>query len=554
MKNKIVATATRLTHQPAFIALADLAKAAATSLNMVSLFSIEKDRLERMTHTLGRLYVDLSKNLVNKEIMTALNQLAKAMNISDKIKQMFSGEKINFTEGRAVLHVALRNVIYAQNWFKSLSAIYVDGKDVMPDVVATLNRMAAFTDKVRSGEWKGATGKQIETIVNIGIGGSDLGPKMIVRALSPYKKEGLEVRFVSNVDGADIAENLKDLNPETTLFVIASKTFTTQETMTNAETAKDWFLKTMQYKDVAKHFVAASTAKDLVTKFGIDANNMFPFWDWVGGRYSSPSAIGLPIMLAVGKENYADLLSGYHQMDEHFKTAPIEKNIPIQMALLGFWYNNFMGAQSVAILPYDQSMEHFAAYFQQGDMESNGKGVNIFGEKVDYQTGPIVWGEPGTNGQHAFYQLIHQGTKLIPADFIGFIRSHYPLGDHHDKLMANFFAQTEALMRGKTREELIAEGCPEDLIPFKIFEGNRPTNSILADRLTPSVLGNLIAMYEHKVFVQGVLWQVNSFDQEGVQLGKVLAGHILKEIEAGNVHEKAHDPSTAALLKRFIAQ
>ncbi|MFH1428656.1 MAG: glucose-6-phosphate isomerase, partial [Candidatus Margulisiibacteriota bacterium] len=467
--------------------------------HLKDLFAEDADRVNKMTLKFDPMLLDLSKNRITPEIMQTLIQLADKCELQAWKEKMFSGEKINFTEGRAVLHIALRNVSFnAAGGFKPLSSIMVDGEDVMPGVVDALNRMAAFTDKVRSGEWKGYTGKSITTVVNIGIGGSDLGPRMAYEALKPYKQENLEVKFVSNVDGTDISEVLKGLNPESTMFIIASKTFTTQETMTNANSAKQWFLdKTSGKGEIAKHFVAASTAEKLVTEFGIDLENMFPFWDWVGGRYSMPSAIGLPVMMAIGKENHAQFLSGYQKMDAHFFSAAAVENIPLNLALLGIWYNNFFGAESHAILPYDQYLARFAAYLQQGDMESNGKFIDRDGNKVNYQTGPIIWGEPGTNGQHSFYQLIHQGTKLIPADFIGFIKSQNPIGDHHDKLMANFFAQPEALMNGKTADQLKAEGCASELIPHRTFEGNRPTNTILIDKLTPETLGMLISMYEH---------------------------------------------------------
>jgi glucose-6-phosphate isomerase len=544
----------KLASTPEWKALESDAKEWTTAGSRIEdLFKSEKGRIESFSFQLDEVFVDLSKNSVSQSTQKHLNQLALASGVEAYRDRMYSGEKINFTEGRAVLHIALRNVIYNKGIFSSVSPIVVDGKDIMPGVVDTLNKMGVFTEKVRSGEWKGATGKSIKTIVNIGIGGSDLGPKMLTRALTPYIKDGLQIKFVSNVDGTDIMENIKGLDPETSLFIVASKTFTTQETMTNAETAKRWFLKSMKPSDIAKHFVAASTAEKLVSAFGIDTANMFPFWDWVGGRYSSPSAIGLPVMLAIGKDNYADLLAGYHVVDQHFKNTPIEKNIPVQMAMLGVWYNNFMGAESIAILPYDQSLEHFAAYFQQGDMESNGKYVDFDGNRInDYQTGPIVWGEPGTNGQHAFYQLIHQGTKLIPADFIGMKKSHHPEGDHHVKLMANFFAQTEALMNGLSADTLKVQGCPSDLIPHRTFEGNRPTTSILIDQLTPKTLGMLVALYEQKIFVQGVVWRVNSFDQYGVELGKIGAKAILSELEAKKVGQ--HDPSTELLMSKFLAK
>ena len=459
---------------------------------------------------------------------------------------MFSGQKINATENRAVLHVALRN--------RSNTPILVEGRDVMPEVNGVLERMRGFARRVRSGEWQGYTGCRIRNIVNLGIGGSDLGPVMAYEALKPYSDRNLTVRFVSNVDGTHFAEAVRDLNPAETLFIVASKTFTTQETMTNAESAKAWLLKALtDPRAVARHFVALSTNAEKVRAFGIDTANMFGFWDWVGGRYSLCSAIGLPVMIAIGPENFDALLDGYHQMDRHFAEAPFEKNMPVILGLLGIWYNNFFDAQSHAILPYDQYLSRFAAYFQQGDMESNGKYITRDGQRVDWETGPVIWGEPGTNGQHAFYQLIHQGTKLIPCDFIGFARSHNPLGDHHAKLMSNFFAQTEALAFGKTAEQCRAEGVPDHLVPHKTFEGNRPTNTLMARQLTPQVLGQLIALYEHKIFVQGIVWDIYSFDQWGVELGKVLANRILPELTAAQEPELKHDASTNALITRFRA-
>lgn len=528
----------------------ELEKLSLKEIKIKEQFQFDDNRLNFLTHEFDEMYVDFSKHRVNKEIMAALNKLADETQVQSWAKKMFSGEKINQTENRAVLHIALRNVIFSQGIFSSLSVIEEDGKDVMPEVCKVLNDMAIFSDNIRTGECRGVTGKKIDTIVNIGIGGSDLGPKMIVRALHPYKDKDIQMFFVSNVDGQDIFEVLEKCNPETTLFIIASKTFTTQETMQNANTAKHWFLKKFKLQDVAKHFVAASTALEKVKEFGIDPLNMFPFWDWVGGRYSSPSAIGLSVMIAIGKENFADLLKGYYLMDQHFLTAPPEKNIPIQMALLGVWYNNFLKAQTLAILPYDQRLEKFAAYFQQGDMESNGKFITREGRKVNYQTGPIIWGEPGTNGQHAFYQLIHQGTKLIPCDFIACINPSHPFLDHHQKLVANFIAQQEALMNGKTEEELKKEGCPEPLIPHKTFEGNRPSTAIVLKELSPKNLGMLISLYEHKIFTQGIIWNIFSFDQWGVQLGKVLADKILLDLQTKKI--EAHDPSTSSLIKRFI--
>ena len=522
---------------------------------MRDMFAKDPERFNKFSLKLENMLLDYSKNRINEETMKLLVDLAKASGIEEAREKMFTGEKINWTEGRAVLHTALRN--------RSNKPVMVDGKDVMPDVNAVLAKMKAFCAKVRSGEWKGFTGKKIKNVVNIGIGGSDLGPVMITEALKHYA-DGPEVYFVSNVDGTDFVETTKHLDPEETLFIVASKTFTTQETMTNAHTAREWLLKKLgDQKAVAFHFVALSTNKEEVEKFGIDPQNMFEFWNWVGGRYSSWSAIGLSIALSIGFDRFEELLAGAHAMDNHFRTAPLEKNMPVIMALLGIWYNNFFNADSVAILPYDQYLHRFAAYFQQGDMESNGKYIDREGNQVTYQTGPIIWGEPGTNGQHAFYQLIHQGTKLIPADFIGFVNSHNKVGDHHVKLMANFFAQTEALMKGKNAEEVKADFAKdgitgeraEMLLPHKIFKGNRPTNSILIDKLTPYNLGMLVALYEMKIFVQGIIWRVNSFDQWGVELGKVLAKKILKEenelIEGKQVDLSGHDSSTTGLLKYF---
>jgi glucose-6-phosphate isomerase len=522
---------------------------------MRDMFAKDPERFQKFSLKLENILLDYSKNRINEETMKLLVELAKASGVEEAREKMFTGEKINWTEGRAVLHTALRN--------RSNKPVMVDGKDVMPEVNAVLAKMKAFCEKVRSGEWKGFTGKKIKNVVNIGIGGSDLGPVMITEALKHYA-DGPEVYFVSNVDGTDFVETTKHLDPEETLFIVASKTFTTQETMTNAHTAREWLLKKLgDQKAVAYHFVALSTNKEEVEKFGIDTNNMFEFWNWVGGRYSSWSAIGLSIALSIGFDKFEELLAGAHAMDNHFRTAPLEKNMPVIMALLGIWYNNFFNAASIAILPYDQYLHRFAAYFQQGDMESNGKYIDRDGNQVNYQTGPIIWGEPGTNGQHAFYQLIHQGTKLIPADFIGFVNSHNKVGDHHVKLMANFFAQTEALMKGKNAEEVKADFAKdgitgeraEMLLPHKIFKGNRPTNSILIDKLTPYNLGMLVALYEMKIFVQGIIWRVNSFDQWGVELGKVLAKKILKEenelIEGKQVDLSGHDSSTTGLLKYF---
>lgn len=516
------------------------------TVTISDLFAADARRGERMVMEAGAWYLDYSKNRINDKTMELLLNLAKSLDLESEIAAMFGGEKINRTENRAVLHVALRNM--------SNRPILVDGKDVMPEVNAVREQMIAFSNKVRSGEWKGFTGKRIKNVVNIGIGGSDLGPVMVYEALKCYADRDLNVLFVSNVDGTHVSEALRGLNADETLFIIASKTFTTQETMTNAMSARRWFLESMKDEAaIASHFVALSTNTEKVAEFGIDTANMFRFWNWVGGRYSLCSAIGLPVMIAIGPDHFNALLGGYHTMDEHFRTAPLEENMPVILALLGIWYNNFFGSQTLAILPYDQYMHRFAAYFQQGDMESNGKSVDREGRRVNYQTGPIVWGEPGTNGQHAFYQLIHQGTKLIPADFIGLMHSQNPIGDHHDKLMANFFAQTEALAFGKTAEACRAEGVAEELVPHKTFEGNKPTNTLLADRLTPDALGQLIALYEHKIFTQGMIWDIFSFDQWGVELGKVLAKKILVELEAGDAPVLAHDSSTNSLIRRFRA-
>ena len=521
---------------------------------IADLFKQEQNRFNDYSLTFeNQILVDFSKNKINQETLKLLHQLAKESALDEAINAMFTGEKINRTENRAVLHTALRN--------RSNTPVYVDGKDVMPEVNAVLAKMSAFCDRVISGEWKGYTGKAITDVVNIGIGGSDLGPYMVTEALRPYKNH-LNMHFVSNVDGTHIAETLKKVNPETTLFLVASKTFTTQETMTNANSARDWLLAAAKDNSaVAKHFAALSTNGKAVAEFGIDTNNMFEFWDWVGGRYSLWSAIGLSIALSIGFDNFEALLSGAHEMDKHFRTAPLEKNIPATLALIGLWNTNFLGAQTEAILPYDQYLHRFAAYFQQGNMESNGKYVDRNGNVIrDYQTGPIIWGEPGTNGQHAFYQLIHQGTMLIPCDFIAPAQSHNPLGDHHSKLLSNFFAQTEALAFGKSKEEVEAEFVKagksldevKDIVPFKVFTGNKPTNSILVQKITPFVLGALIAMYEHKIFAQGVIFNIFSFDQWGVELGKQLANRILPEL-ADKENVSSHDSSTNGLINQFKA-
>ncbi len=525
----------------------------AQDMELKDLFAQNPQRFDQYSARFGAdILVDYSKNLVNEETLKHLFALANETELKSAIEAMFSGEAINQTEGRSVLHTALRN--------RSNTPVKVDGEDVMPAVNAVLDKIKSFTDRVIGGEWKGYTGKAITDVVNIGIGGSDLGPYMVTEALAPYTNH-LNMHFVSNVDGTHIVETLKPLNPETTLFLIASKTFTTQETMTNAHTARDWFLaEASDTAHVAKHFAALSTNAAAVSEFGIDTDNMFEFWDWVGGRYSLWSAIGLSIALAVGFDNFVELLDGAHEMDKHFSTTELESNIPVILALIGLWYNNFHGAESEAILPYDQYMHRFAAYFQQGNMESNGKCVDRNGNPVTYQTGPIIWGEPGTNGQHAFYQLIHQGTKLIPCDFIAPALSHNPTGDHHQKLMSNFFAQTEALAFGKSAETVKAElekagKSAEEvaaLVPFKVFEGNRPTNSILVKQITPRTLGNLIAMYEHKIFVQGVIWNIFTFDQWGVELGKQLANQILPEL-ADDSAISSHDSSTNGLINAFKA-
>ncbi len=528
-----------------------------SKLEMKDLFAQDPKRFNNFSIKFNDILFDYSKNRITQETIAKLLDLAKAADVAGWRKKMFEGSKINFTEDRAVLHTALRN--------QSKDPIIVDGQDVMPGVRKVLAKMKKFSTAVRSGKWLGFTGKPVKTVVNIGIGGSDLGPVMLVEGLKNYAGKGPEVRFVSNVDATDFVEKTKGLNPEETLFIVASKTFTTQETMTNAHTAKRWALKTLKDPQaIAKHFVALSTNEEEVVKFGIDPANMFEFWNWVGGRYSSWSAIGLSICCALGFKNFSELLAGAYEMDQHFQSARPENNIPMIMALLGIWYNNFFGAQSQAILPYDQYLSRFAAYFQQGDMESNGKYIDRNGKEVNYQTGPIIWGEPGTNGQHAFYQLIHQGTKLIPCDFIASAQPQHKVSDHHEKLIANFFAQTEALMKGKNKAEvqadLEAQGLSAEqikmLTPHKTFLGNRPTNSILVKKLTPRVLGSLVAMYEHKIFVQGIIWRINSYDQWGVELGKVLAKAILAEekelLKGKRISLSHHDSSTANLILEFV--
>jgi len=530
------------TQRPAWKALAQHAEQIRAT-HLRKLFADDHERGTRLTQQAVGVYFDYSKNLITDETLRLLLQLAAESGLRERIAAMFAGEKINVTERRAVLHVALR----APKGEK----ILVDGQDVVPEVHAVLDKMAAFSNRIRSGQWRGHTGKPIKNIINIGIGGSDLGPVMAYEALRFYSDRSRTFRFVSNIDGTDFAEAKHDLDPEETLFIISSKTFTTLETMTNAQTARQWSLaKLKDEKAVAKHFVAVSTNAKEVAKFGIDTANMFEFWDWVGGRYSYDSAIGLSLMIAIGPERFHEMLAGFHAMDEHFRTAPLEKNLPALLGLIGIWYNNFLGAQTVAILPYDHYLGRLSAYLQQLDMESDGKSVDLDGDRVSYQTGPIVWGTPGTNGQHAYYQLIHQGTKLIPCDFIGFAQTLNPLGRHHEVLMANFFAQTEALAFGKTREQVVADGVPDYQVPHRVFEGNHPTNTIMLDKLTPEALGKIIALYEHKIFTQGTIWHINSFDQWGVELGKVLAVRIIPELENASAPLK-HDSSTNTLIGRY---
>ena len=509
------------------------------------LFARDPGRGERMTGEAAGIFLDYSKNRVDEETLALLLALAEQSGLRERIDAMFRGDKINVTEKRAVLHVALRAPRGA--------SIIVDGKNVVPEVHAVLDKMADFANRVRSGEWKGHTGKRIRNVINIGIGGSDLGPVMAYEALRYYSDRAMTFRFVSNVDGTDFVEATRDLDAAETLFIISSKTFTTLETMTNAHSARDWSLRGLggDAKAVAKHFVAVSTNAEKVAEFGIDTANMFEFWDWVGGRYSMDSAIGLSTMLAIGPEHFRAMLEGFHAIDEHFRTAPFARNLPVLMGLLAIWYNDFFGAQTVAVLPYDQYLKRFPAYLQQLTMESNGKHVTLAGTPVDHQTGPIYWGEPGTNGQHSFYQLIHQGTRLVPCDFIAFIHPLNRLGRHHDMLLANVFAQTEALAFGKTREQVKAEGTPDWLVPHRIFEGNRPSNTILLDRLTPAALGKLVALYEHSVFTQGTIWDIDSFDQWGVELGKVLAQHIIPELEGASEAKLGHDSSTNNLIRRY---
>jgi glucose-6-phosphate isomerase len=515
------------------------------TLHLRSLFSEDPKRGEKLTAEAAGLFLDYSKNRITDETLKLLLQLAVESGLRELIDAMFRGDKINISENRAVLHVALRA--------PKGESIVVDGKDVVPDVHAVLDKMSAFSARVRSGDWKGHTGKRIRNVINIGIGGSDLGPVMAYEALRHYSERSMTFRFVSNVDGTDFAEAVQDLDASETLFIVSSKTFTTLETMTNAHSARDWSLSKLggDEKAVAKHFVAVSTNAKEVTKFGIDTANMFGFWDWVGGRYSMDSAIGLSTMLAVGPINFRAMLNGFHQMDEHFRTAPFERNLPVLLGLLAVWYNDFFGAQTVAVLPYEQYLKRFPAYLQQLTMESNGKHVTLDGSQVTYSTGPIYWGEPGTNGQHSFYQLIHQGTRLIPCDFIAFGKPLNPLGRHHDMLLANVCAQTEALAFGKTPEQVKAEGTPDWLVPHRVFEGNRPSNTILAEKLTPETLGKLVALYEHSVFTQGAIWSIDSFDQWGVELGKVLAQRIIPELESAAEPNLAHDSSTNNVIRHY---
>jgi glucose-6-phosphate isomerase len=539
-----MATTQSLTDRPAWKGLEAHARKLRDS-HLRQLFADDPTRGERMTVEAAGIYLDYSKNRITDESLKLLVQLAEECGLRARIDAMFRGDKINVTENRSVLHVALRAPKGA--------TIVVDGENVVPQVHAVLHKMADFCNRVRNGDWKGHTGKRIRNVVNIGIGGSDLGPVMAYEALRFYSDRNMTFRFVSNVDGTDLAEATHGLDAAETLFIVSSKTFTTLETMTNAQSARGWLLKALggDEKAVARHFVAVSTNAKKVSEFGIDTSNMFGFWDWVGGRYSMDSAIGLSTMLAVGPENFRALLNGFHELDEHFRTAPFERNLPVLMGLLGVWYTDFFGAQTVAVLPYEQYLKRFPAYLQQLTMESNGKHVTVDGSRVNYDTGAIYWGEPGTNGQHSFYQLIHQGTRLIPCDFIAFGQSLNPLGRHHDMLMANVFAQTEALAFGKTPEQVVAEGTPDWLVPHRVFEGNRPSNTILAERLTPNALGKLVALYEHSVFTQGTIWNIDSFDQWGVELGKVLAQRIIPELESTTEPQLKHDTSTNSLIRRY---
>ena len=539
----MVAHLTPLTQRPAWKALEEHYRSI-RDVDLRTLFAQDPGRGERFALEAAGVYLDYSKNRITAETLRLLLQLAESSGLRERIDAMFRGDKINVTEQRAVLHVALRA--------PEDESIIVDGENVVPRVHAVLDKMTDFANRVRSGAWTGYTGRRIRNVINIGIGGSDLGPWMAYEALKYYSDRTLTMRFVSNIDGSEFVEATRDLDPAETLFIVSSKTFTTLETLTNAHSARAWCVRALGSEEaVAKHFVAVSTNTREVEKFGIDTRNMFEFWDWVGGRYSYDSAIGLSLMIAIGPERFREMLAGFHAMDEHFRTAPFERNLPVLLGLLGIWYNNFFGAQTVAVIPYDHYLWRLTAYFQQLDMESNGKHVDLEGKRVDYQTGPIIWGQPGTNGQHAFFQLIHQGTKLIPCDFIGFCQTLNPLGKHHDMLMANLFAQAEALAFGKTEQEVAADGVPAFQVPHRTFEGNRPTNIILMERLTPDALGRLIALYEHKVFVQGTIWNIDSFDQWGVELGKVLANRIIPELESAGEPALSHDSSTNALIRRY---
>jgi glucose-6-phosphate isomerase len=536
-------TTTTLTQRPAWKALQEHYQQIRTA-HLRDLFAQDPQRGQRFTCEAEGIYLDYSKNRITDETLRLLLNLAESSGLRERIDAMFRGDKINVTEQRAVLHVALRAPRDA--------TIIVDGQNVVPEVHAVLDKMTDFSNRVRSGEWKGYTGKRIRNVINVGIGGSDLGPVMAYEALRYYSDRSMTFRFISNIDGNEFVEATRDLDPAETLFIISSKTFTTLETLTNAHSARNWCVRALGSEDaVAKHFVAVSTNEKEVAKFGIDTANMFGFWDWVGGRYSYDSAIGLSLMIAIGPDHFREMLAGFHAIDEHFRTAPFERNLPVLLGLIGIWYNNFFGAETVAILPYDHYLSRFSAYLQQLDMESDGKHVDLEGRTVDYQTGPIIWGQPGTNGQHAFYQLIHQGTKLIPCDFIGFCQPLNPLPPHHDLLMANFFAQTEALAFGKTAEEVASDGVPAFQVPHRTFEGNKPTNTILLEKLTPETLGKLVALYEHKVFVQGTIWHINSFDQWGVELGKVLANRIIPELQSEVEPGLAHDSSTSTLIRRY---
>jgi glucose-6-phosphate isomerase len=537
---------TALRKRAAWVALGEH-RAKAARFNLRQLFSDDRERGQRLACEAAGIYFDYSKNLVTDETLKLLLQLTREARLRERIDAMFGGDKINVSEQRAVLHVALRAPRGA--------SILHDGKNVVPEVHAVLDKMADFADRVRGGAWQGSTGRRIRNVVNIGIGGSDLGPVMAYEALRHYSAREMTFRFVSNVDGTDFAEAVHGLDPAESLFIVSSKTFTTLETMTNARTAREWLLSGLGGKEsaIARHFVAVSTNAQEVAKFGIDTANMFGFWDWVGGRYSMDSAIGLSTMLAIGPEHFRAMLAGFHEIDEHFRTAPFERNLPVLMGLLGIWYTDFFAAQTVAVLPYEQYLKRFPAYLQQLTMESNGKHVTVDGARVDYDTSPIYWGEPGTNGQHSFYQLIHQGTRLIPCDFIAFAQTLNPLGAHHDMLLANVFAQTEALAFGKTADEVKAEGTPDWLVPHRVFEGNRPSNTLLLDRLTPAALGKLVALYEHSVFVQGSIWQIDSFDQWGVELGKVLAQRIIPQLQSETEPPLEHDSSTNALIRRYRA-